>query len=120
MNSDHFLLLAAFQLLVVAATAQSSLPPIVDLGYAIYQATVNVSSKLKDSCHILIFQKTSGSYYNFSNIRFGDPPTGALRFAAPLHPQTVNRTINDGQTVKNCPQANLGWALISALLYVIH
>jgi hypothetical protein len=45
MKSINFLLLAAFQLLRVAAAAQSDLPPIVDLGYALYQATVNVSFK---------------------------------------------------------------------------
>ena len=45
MKSINFLLLAAFQLLWVAAAAQSDLPPIVDLGYALYQATVNVSFK---------------------------------------------------------------------------
>ena len=45
MKSFNFLLLAAFQLLRVAAATQSDLPPIVDLGYALYQGTVNVSFK---------------------------------------------------------------------------
>jgi hypothetical protein len=45
MKSFDFLLLAAFQVLLVATASQSDLPPIVDLGYALYQATVNVSLK---------------------------------------------------------------------------
>lgn len=66
--------------------------PIVDLGYAIHQASLN---------------KASGSqYYNFSNIRFGNPPVGNLRFTAPTLPTTIDRDLNLGQHGAICPQAS--------------
>jgi carboxylesterase type B len=54
--------------------------------------------------------KSSGPspYYNFSNIRYGQPPVGALRFSAPLAPQGRNTTINNGQQGVICPQAAPG------------
>ncbi|KAH8814850.1 Alpha/Beta hydrolase protein [Xylogone sp. PMI_703] len=72
--------------------------PTVDLGYAIHQATIN----------------TTGRYYNFSNIRYGEPPLGDLRFRAPVAPTGRNRTINTGQVSTICPQANPAWELIAA------
>lgn len=55
-----------------------------------------------------MLQDTGIPYYNFSNIRYAAPPVGNLRFAAPIPPQTVNRTVNDGQQSVICPQANPG------------
>ncbi|RFU25191.1 hypothetical protein B7463_g11146, partial [Scytalidium lignicola] len=71
--------------------------PTVDLGYATHQATIN----------------TTGQYYNFSNIRYAEPPLGNLRFRAPVAPITRNRTINTGQESTICPQANPAWLLIA-------
>ncbi|CAG8976122.1 hypothetical protein HYALB_00002403 [Hymenoscyphus albidus] len=75
-----------------AAVVRSALP-IVDLGYVLQQATIN----------------ETGQYYNFSNIRYGAAPVGNLRFAAPVPPTTINRTVNDGQTANICPQAGPYW-----------
>ncbi|KAG9239279.1 prolyl oligopeptidase-like protein [Amylocarpus encephaloides] len=68
--------------------------PIVDLGYAVHQATIN----------------TTGNYYNFSNIRYAQPPVGTLRFSAPISPIGRNQTINNGQQNAICPQINPLWA----------
>ena len=48
------------------------------------------------------------SYLNFSNIRYAAPPTGNLRFAAPVRPSS-NRIVQDGQITSICPQAQPGW-----------
>jgi hypothetical protein len=51
--------------------------------------------------------KIPGSqYYNFSNIRFGAPPIGDKRFAAPALPTIIDRTVNTGQQAVICPQAS--------------
>ncbi|CZS91749.1 probable cholinesterase [Rhynchosporium agropyri] len=72
--------------------------PIVDLGYALHQATVN----------------ETGNYYNFSNIRFGAAPIGDLRFKASIPPTTINRTLNDGQQGSMCAQASPYWPKIAS------
>ncbi|KAL3426049.1 carboxylesterase family protein [Phlyctema vagabunda] len=79
------------------SSAASALPTI-DLGYAVHRATVN----------------STGQYYNFSNIAFAEPPLGALRFTAPVPPKGRNRTVNDGQQTRICPQANPAWELVAA------
>jgi carboxylesterase type B len=47
----------------------------------------------------------TGNYYNFSNIRYAEPPLGNLRFAASIPPKRRNRTIDDGSVARICPQA---------------
>lgn len=69
--------------------------PIVDLGYAVHQAVSG--------------NDTIYPYYNFSNIRYADPPVGELRFAAPQPVSTTNRTINTGSEARICLQAQPGW-----------
>ncbi|KAH9224034.1 Alpha/Beta hydrolase protein [Leptodontidium sp. 2 PMI_412] len=76
--------------LCTLANAQAALP-VVDLGYAVYQATLNVR------------------YFNFSNIRFGQPPVGPLRFSPPLAPSGRNTTVNNGQNSIVCPQVGPAW-----------
>ena len=49
--------------------------------------------------------EVSGNYYNFSNIRYAEPPLGNLRFAAPLPPKGRSRRIDDGSVARVCPQA---------------
>lgn len=52
----------------------------------------------------------SGQYYNFSNIRYGEPPLGDLRFAAPIKPsQTDQPVFNDGSKAVTCVQAVPAW-----------
>jgi len=47
----------------------------------------------------------TGNYYNFSNIRYAEPPLGSLRFTAPVSPRSRNRTIDNGSIARICPQA---------------
>lgn len=79
-------------------SSASTALPTVDLTYAIHQATIN----------------ETGSYYNFSNIAYAAPPVGDLRFAAPIKPTTVNRTVNDGQQGSVCAQAFPYWEEIAS------
>ncbi|KUJ09769.1 alpha/beta-hydrolase [Mollisia scopiformis] len=82
---------------VSSTTSSSTALPTVDLGYVVQQATIN-----------------TGNYYNFSNIRYAAPPTGNLRFAAPVKPTTINRTLNDGQQGSICAQASPYWEEIAS------
>jgi hypothetical protein len=66
--------------------------PIVDLGVSLIQATSNSSGP--------------HPYFNFSNIRYAQPPIGHLRFDGPVAPTVRNSTVNDGQQEVICPQAN--------------
>ncbi|KAL8897721.1 MAG: hypothetical protein Q9207_007073 [Kuettlingeria erythrocarpa] len=71
--------------------------PVVDLGYTAQQAT-----SFNDD----------GRYYAFSNIRYGQPPTGSLRFAAPVAAKE-DRTVQRGDMERRCYQANPGWLQIA-------
>lgn len=52
----------------------------------------------------------SGQYYNFSNVRYGAPPLGNLRFAAPVPPSGDSSVFNDGSKAVTCVQAIPAWA----------
>ncbi|KIV88036.1 hypothetical protein PV10_09210 [Exophiala mesophila] len=67
--------------------------PVVDLEYAVHQATLS----------------ETGNYYNFSNIRYGDVIDASTRFQPPRPPQTQNRTLNTGQIATRCPQTHPFW-----------
>jgi cholinesterase len=49
--------------------------------------------------------KSTGNYYNFSNIRYAEPPLGRLRFAPPVAPRGRDPTVNNGSVARICPQA---------------
>ena len=51
----------------------------------------------------------SGQYYNFSNVRYGAPPLGNLRFAAPVPPTGNGAVFNDGSQGVTCVQAVPAW-----------
>ncbi|KAL8702647.1 MAG: hypothetical protein Q9201_004172 [Fulgogasparrea decipioides] len=51
--------------------------------------------------------------YNFSNIRYAEPPVGDLRFRAPVPPREINRSIDQGLVGRICPQATPAWQLIA-------
>ncbi|KAI9674702.1 MAG: hypothetical protein M1817_001605 [Caeruleum heppii] len=78
--------------------SNSSALPTVDLGYTVQQA--------------LSFNET-GNFYNFSNIRFGEPPIGDLRFAAPVAAKE-NRSVQTGEQGRICYQAAPAWSLLAA------
>ncbi|KAI9792920.1 MAG: hypothetical protein M1816_001242 [Peltula sp. TS41687] len=67
--------------------------PTVELGYTALEAT-----------HF----NSTGQYYNFSNIRYAQPPIGDLRFAAPVPPKG-NYALGRGETGRICPQAAPAW-----------
>ncbi|KAF2150863.1 alpha/beta-hydrolase [Myriangium duriaei CBS 260.36] len=78
--------------------SDSTLLPIVDLGYQVQQAS-NYNS--------------TGAYYNFSSIRYGAPPVGDLRFAAPQDPADNRTAIQKGQDRRICPQSSPDWESIA-------
>ncbi|PYH82078.1 alpha/beta-hydrolase [Aspergillus uvarum CBS 121591] len=79
---------------LIAAQADATHLPIVDLGYELHQP--------------ISYEKHTG-LYNFSNIRYAAAPVGDLRFASPVQPE-VNRTlVQIGSEVRICPQALPSW-----------
>ncbi|KAL8849807.1 MAG: hypothetical protein Q9221_005223 [Calogaya cf. arnoldii] len=88
------LLLSACVLGITQAAPTATALPTVDLGYSLHQASS--------------FNST-GRIYNFSNIRYAEPPIGNLRFRAPIPPQGVNRSVDRGLEGRVCPQANPAW-----------
>ncbi|KAK4981106.1 hypothetical protein LTR66_010207 [Elasticomyces elasticus] len=91
-------LVASLALLGFAAAQNASLP-VVDLGYELHRATL---------------YNSTGGFYNFSNIRYAAPPTGANRFAAPKPPAVNRTTIQTGSPDRICPQAGPAWLAIAA------
>ncbi|KAJ7863934.1 Alpha/Beta hydrolase protein [Mycena olivaceomarginata] len=73
--------------------------PIVDLGYAQYQGTVNTSTNLT----------------MFVGIRYAAAPIGALRFRAPQPPPSVTGVLQATTQPNQCFQANLGTNPINPL-----
>jgi cholinesterase len=51
--------------------------------------------------------------YNFTNIRYAQPPVGNLRFAAPVAPEGREEKIQDGSGWRQCPNAYPIWSLIA-------
>ncbi len=86
--------LAAAVCTVTAAPSARSNLPIVDLGYERHQA---------------ISFSQSGGTYNFSNIRYAQPPVGNLRFALPQPPTGRSNEVDDGSVGRVCPQAYPLW-----------
>jgi carboxylesterase type B len=57
---------------------------------------------------------SSGRYYSFNNIRFAAPPTGDLRFRAPVAPARNRTAIQTGSVDRICAQASPAWELLAA------
>ncbi|KAI1057383.1 hypothetical protein LB507_011532 [Fusarium sp. FIESC RH6] len=83
-------LLATF----VVATPKPATLPVVDLGYELHRALSH--DPIRDS-------------YKFSNIRYAQPPTGNLRFRAPVPPLANRDQIQTGDEVRACPQGIPLW-----------
>ncbi|KAJ5985101.1 Carboxylesterase type B [Penicillium canescens] len=66
--------------LLIAGAAAANLP-IVDLGYKRHRASSF---------------KSTGRYYQFTNIRYAEPPLDSLRFAQPVPPRKRSREIVNG------------------------
>ncbi|MCJ1410086.1 hypothetical protein MMC19_004171 [Ptychographa xylographoides] len=97
----HFGVSAAVLSLAATALASpvaSSALPIVNLGYERHQA---------------ISFNSTGGYYNFSNIRYAEPPVGALRFAAPVAVSGQSSAIDNGSVGRVCAQADPAWLVIA-------
>ena len=62
--------------------------------------------------HTNIGKQTSQTY-NFTNIRYAQPPIGDLRFAAPVSPTGRDPQVQDGSEGRICPQAIPAWTLIA-------
>ena len=92
------LLLSGFCASFVVSAPGSSLP-IVDLGYERHQAAaLNASTGI----------------YNFTNIRFAQPPVGNLRWKPPVAPTGRNAQVQNGGDLQIwCPQAAPAWGLIA-------
>ncbi|MCJ1311410.1 hypothetical protein MMC25_005081 [Agyrium rufum] len=91
---------AASLLLSFAGAAPSATSlPIVDLGYQRHQAAS--------------FNSTGG-FYNFSNIRYAQPPVGDLRFAAPVPPKGKSSAIDNGSVGRICPQSAGAWGIVTS------
>ncbi|KAI0394859.1 carboxylesterase family protein [Xylariaceae sp. FL0594] len=102
MRLFSYALVAGLSASAVAVAVGADLP-VVDLGYQRHRA---------------IAFNTTGDYYNFTNIRFGQPPVGNLRWAAPKAPLKTKEsyaTIVDGsEQGGNCPQVGPCWLTTQA------
>ncbi len=58
--------------------------------------------------------------YNFSNIRYSEPPVGELRFRAPVPPRNRNKIIDQGKIGRVCPQASPGWVAAAGELLPVY
>ncbi|KAJ5506048.1 Carboxylesterase type B [Penicillium expansum] len=82
-------------LLVTWETVVAAELPIVDLGYQRHQA---------------IGFNSTGRYYQFSNVRYAEPPLGPLRFSLPVSPRNRSHEVVNGKGLGNiCPQSQACW-----------
>ncbi len=57
--------------------------------------------------------QSTGNYYNFSNIRYAQPPIGQLRFAKPVPPeQDGPPQVNNGSEGRICPGVIPCWETV--------
>ena len=62
---------------------------------------------------VLTEEQETGQVYNFSNIRYAQPPVGDLRFSAPVPPTGRNPAVQNGNVGVICPQAEPVWLAIA-------
>ncbi|KAF9878746.1 hypothetical protein CkaCkLH20_03646 [Colletotrichum karsti] len=88
----------AIALVLPSAVRAAGSLPTVDLGYEVHQA-------------ISLNEETA--LYNFSNIRYAQPPVGSLRFRAPQPPTGRVQAVQVGEQGRICPQAMPEWTEIT-------
>ncbi|CAL3965046.1 unnamed protein product [Diplocarpon coronariae] len=93
--------LGSFSAASLVTLSQAALP-IVDIGYTVHQATLN---------------STGSGYFNFSNIRYAQPPVSPLHLSPPLAAVGRNLTVNDGSRGVICPQVGPAWE-VEAVLFL--
>jgi Carboxylesterase family len=64
----------------------------------------------QSSAHVYSLPQSTSDLYNFTNIRYAQPPLGELRFAAPQPPTGRNPDVQDGSVGAICPQAAPAWS----------
>ena len=82
----------------------------VTLPYEVHRGflSVGLTSNIKGESPAEDMQDDS-SYVKFSNIPFAEPPTGSLRFKAPIPPKRKSKDVNEGLGERVCPQYQAGW-----------
>lgn len=87
--------------------------PEVDLGYAVYHASqINITKFDISEVHFdqNVSYQNVVQLYNFSNVRYAAPPTGARRFLPPHAPLTDHNNVQDNIHDDRCVQAVPKWA----------
>ncbi|THH08486.1 hypothetical protein EW145_g2677 [Phellinidium pouzarii] len=84
--------ISAFLLASILNYVAADSPQTVDLGYATYQGTFNSTSNIT----------------SFLGVRYASPPSGTLRFQAPVAAPTVTGTLLANAQPPECPQAGMG------------
>lgn len=102
-------------------TNSSGALPAVDLGYTIHQASSKVSSMINRFIAGAGYQfdiENQNGIYNFTNIRYAQPPIGDLRFQPPVAPSEQSQQVDNGGPVPIvCYQASSGlFCFISVFL----
>lgn len=91
--------------------------PTGDLDYEVHQAIafnvgINPWSQAIPFRMHAGFYNTSDGYYDFSNMQYGEPPIGNLRFTKSILPQTKSSVINSESVERVCPQSNPFWVAV--------
>lgn len=91
--------------------------PTVDLDYEVHQGiafNVAINPRLQaiPSGMHTDSPKTSGGYYKFLNIQYGEPPIGDLRITRSIPHQTKSSVINIVSLECVCPQSNPFWLAV--------
>ncbi|KAI9803612.1 MAG: hypothetical protein M1825_001955 [Sarcosagium campestre] len=102
------LLLAVYALTVNAAPPSPTVPPMPSLSSASSLERLPLVNVGEDSYHRAIEYNEETGFYNFSNIRFAEPPVGLARFAAPVAARPEHG-IDQGEVGRMCPQAFPTW-----------
>lgn len=99
-------------LLQLLRALRLSLRSILAMKFTRLHRSMSVGPALQPD-HLLTYSQSTGGFYNFSNIRYAEPPVGDLRFRAPVPVTTKSNTVQNGSVDAICPQANPAWLAIT-------